>query len=417
MKVLGLFSGIGGFELGLGRAGMKTVAFCENDKKCQLVLKKHWPDIPIYDDVRTLTYEQLKADGIETIDLICGGFPCQPFSVAGKQTGEEDDRYLWPEMFRIIKEVRSTWVIGENVTGIINMALDSVLADLESEGYATQTFIIPACGINAPHRRNRVWIVAWNTNSGLQGENRKISGRENSKSGRIRNDVAHPNVQGCNGRCEKTGRTQGDKPSGSRRSGRTKDMANSNNQRKLQQKRCEQNIGGWSCDNSWWELEPGMGRVVARFSSTLDETIKDYGYENDSREKAYAKINIARREILREMWGEQCKAKPPSLNEETFSNNDFMHKMSHIRAHEKWKLGVRLKEDEELCSLWERICAKPFQETQDLQSRMLERTWEIERNEKVASSRVDRLKQLGNAVVPQIPELIGRAIMEVELNA
>ena len=159
MRVLDLFSGIGGFSLGLERAGMETVAFCEYDEKCRKVLKKHWPDVPQYNDVRTLTAEQLKNDGI-TIDLICGGYPCQPFSTAGKRAGEEDDRHLWPEVLRLIQEIRPAWVLCENVAGHISMGLDSVLADLEGEGYQQQVFIIPACAVGAYHRRDRVWILA-----------------------------------------------------------------------------------------------------------------------------------------------------------------------------------------------------------------------------------------------------------------
>ena len=127
MKVLDLFSGIGGFSLGLERAGMETIAFCEFDKKAQLVLKKHWPDVPIYDDVRKLNGRQFEG---QSIDLICGGFPCQPFSVAGNRQGKEDDRHLWPEYLRLIQEIRPRWIIGENVTGLINMGLDQVLHDL-----------------------------------------------------------------------------------------------------------------------------------------------------------------------------------------------------------------------------------------------------------------------------------------------
>ena len=160
MKVLDLFSGIGGFSLGLERAGMETVAFCEYDDKARQVLRKHWPDVPQYDDVRTLTKEQLENDGIESIRLICGGYPCQPFSTAGKRKGEDDDRHLWPELFRLVQEIRPTWVLCENVAGHISMGLDSVLADLESEGYSSQTFVIPACAVGTYHRRDRVWILA-----------------------------------------------------------------------------------------------------------------------------------------------------------------------------------------------------------------------------------------------------------------
>lgn len=153
LRVLDLFSGIGGFSLGLERAGMRTVAFCEIDPFCQKVLKKHWPDVEIFKDVRTLDYEG-------AVDVICGGYPCQPFSTAGKRKGAADDRHLWPSMFRLIKKHRPSWVIGENVAGHVSMGLDDVLADLESEAYATRAFVIPACAVNAPHRRDRVWFVA-----------------------------------------------------------------------------------------------------------------------------------------------------------------------------------------------------------------------------------------------------------------
>ena len=157
MRVLDLFSGIGGFSLGLEAAGMETVAFCERDPFCQAVLHKHWPSTPIHSDITELDGYEYKG----TVELVCGGFPCQPFSVAGNRRGAKDDRALWPEMLRVIREVQPTWVIGENVTGIIAMELDTVLSDLESEGYACQTFVIPACAVDAQHRRDRVWVVAY----------------------------------------------------------------------------------------------------------------------------------------------------------------------------------------------------------------------------------------------------------------
>jgi DNA (cytosine-5)-methyltransferase 1 len=155
-NVLDLFSGIGGFSLGLTRAGFNTIAFCEIDKYCRSILKNHWPDVPIFEDIKSMSSKDING----TIDVITGGFPCQPFSVSGKRRGYADDRFLWPEMFRIIQESHPRWVICENVPGIINMALDTVLDDLEGESYETETFIIPACSVNAPHRRDRVWIVA-----------------------------------------------------------------------------------------------------------------------------------------------------------------------------------------------------------------------------------------------------------------
>jgi DNA (cytosine-5)-methyltransferase 1 len=161
LRVLDLFSGIGGFSLGLERTGgFVTAAFCEIEKYPVSQLKKNFPGVPIYDDIKTLTAERLVSDGIGRIDVITGGYPCQPFSVAGKQKGEKDDRHLWPSMLEIIAQVRPTYVICENVTGHIALGLDQVLLDLETEGYASRTFIVPAASVNAPHRRDRLWIVA-----------------------------------------------------------------------------------------------------------------------------------------------------------------------------------------------------------------------------------------------------------------
>jgi DNA (cytosine-5)-methyltransferase 1 len=165
LKILDLFSGLGGFSLGLERTGQfKTVAFCEIDKFCTLLLQKHWKGTKIYNDVKEITKERLETDGIESPDVITGGFPCQPFSVAGKQKGTDDNRHLWPEMFRIIQEFTPRWIVGENVKGLTNiqdgMVFETVCTDLEGEGYEVRTFNIPAAGVGAPHRRERMWIVA-----------------------------------------------------------------------------------------------------------------------------------------------------------------------------------------------------------------------------------------------------------------
>jgi len=158
LKTLDLFSGIGGFARGLEATDFfETSCFIENEPYCQAVLRYHWPDIPVLGDIRDVRRPDLPEPDP---DVICGGFPCQPFSVAGKQDAQSDSRHLWPEMFRLIRECRPPWVIGENVAGIINLGLDEVLADLEGEGYATRTFNIPACAVGAPHIRQRIWIVA-----------------------------------------------------------------------------------------------------------------------------------------------------------------------------------------------------------------------------------------------------------------
>lgn len=170
---LSLFSGIGGLDLAAEWAGFETVGQCEWADYPTLVLEKHWPEVPRWRDIRTLTkesfYERAK---LWTVDIVSGGFPCQPFSVAGKRRGAEDDRYLWPEMLRVISELRPSWVVGENVAGIVSMELDQVLSDLEGIDYTCQAFIIPACAVNAPHRRNRVAIVAHSNRLGHKGTER-----------------------------------------------------------------------------------------------------------------------------------------------------------------------------------------------------------------------------------------------------
>jgi DNA (cytosine-5)-methyltransferase 1 len=162
LSVLDLFSGIGGFSVGLESTNkFKTVAFCEQDKFCQKVLQKHWKDTPIHKDIKKLDGTKIKAD------VVVGGFPCQSFSIAGKQKGKDDERYLWDEMFRVIKEVKPRWIIGENVQNLTNISngeiLQGIYNDLESQGYEIQTFNISASSQGAWHKRSRIWIVAANT--------------------------------------------------------------------------------------------------------------------------------------------------------------------------------------------------------------------------------------------------------------
>ena len=172
---LSLFSGIGGLDLAAEWAGFKTVGQCEWADYQRAVLEKHWPGMPRWKDIRTLTKESFyEQTGLETATVLSGGFPCQPFSTAGKRRGKDDDRYLWPEMLRVIQEIRPRWVVGENVAGIVTLALDTVLSDLESIGYACQAVIIPACAVDAPHRRDRVAIVGNTKHNGLSSS--EISG-------------------------------------------------------------------------------------------------------------------------------------------------------------------------------------------------------------------------------------------------
>ena len=146
LTVGSLFSGIGGFDLGLERAGMRVEWQVENNEFCREVLKKHWPKVPCHYDITQIDWRD-----IPRVDLVCGGFPCQPFSLAGKRAGKADDRYLWPEVVRCLDTLRPTWFLGENVPGIITLALDQVCADLESLGYTVWPVCIPACAVDAPH--------------------------------------------------------------------------------------------------------------------------------------------------------------------------------------------------------------------------------------------------------------------------
>ena len=255
LKVLDLFSGLGGFSLGLERTGhFETVAFCDNNKFSKAILNKHWKGIKIYDDVRAITKENFETDGIETPDIITGGFPCQPFSVAGKQKGTDDDRHLWPEMFRIIKVFQPKFVIGENVPGIVNIqdgvVFETVCTDLESQGYEVQPFNIPAAAVGAPHQRKRIWIIAnlADTNSErsqrygkeykLRENSQKIKASRSSTSKRDQTDVA--NTESSLGN----------------------DVQTITGTSKSKTQEVSRNGSSVRGESSWWHTEPNVGRVA-----------------------------------------------------------------------------------------------------------------------------------------------------------
>lgn len=207
LRHVDLCSGIGGFSLAFEEVGLsKTIMFCDTEKWCRDILAKHWPNVPITEDVKELANDPER--NVPDCDILTAGYPCQPFSVAGKQRGTEDDRHIWPYIFRIVAHKRPTWCCFENVYGHVGMGLDEVLHDLESEGYATRTFIVPASGIGARHKRDRLWIIARNVGnpkSGGRGEFRESSEKKGNKSSQINggqsfssstisprpNDVAH----------------------------------------------------------------------------------------------------------------------------------------------------------------------------------------------------------------------------------
>jgi len=296
---LDLFSGIGGFSLGLESAGLvKTVAFCDYEKFCQKVLNKHWPHVPIYGDVKELTHERLKADGINSIDIITGGYPCQPFSVAGSQKGEQDPRHVWPEMFRLIQELRPAFVIGENVSGHIKLGLDTVLENLESEGYNARTFSISAASIGANHKRERVWTLAYSNDKGIRAR----FGRSNydyEKKGRVWSfdrrrsesddewsnssttetealDVADTQSEGRRKPGHFNKEKRNTESSATQSQSSSSDVADTNGKRRRlwetgskdakdvgQSPRGEETLG-------WWDVEPDVGRVAHGVSQRVD---------------------------------------------------------------------------------------------------------------------------------------------------
>ena len=372
MRVLDLFSGIGAFSLGLERAGMTTAAFCEIDPYCRRVLAKHWPEVPCYDDVRSLTAERLRADGI-SVDVICGGFPCQDISVAGRGAGISGERSgLWREFARIIGEVGPRYVLVENVAALLSRGLGDVLGDLAAFGYDAEWHCIPAAAVGAPHRRDRIWIMADATK--LLG-----NGCELHREHTIR-EVPEPGNGGG-------------------------EIRNAGWLPPTRHGRIVREVG----QSDWWRVEPDVGRVAHGTSPELDfiGRLSDGEY-NDQESIAEAAAIIGR--LLRAMW---CNREAAKTSPELYA--DRLHcavpEMPRRPAYSRWFMGSWKQDDEGLCGLWEAFSLSPFDQP-DMQQELLQRIRPVERQQALAFRRVDRLRGLGNSLVPQIPELIGRAILE-----
>lgn len=275
---LSLFSGIGGLDLAAEMAGFRTVGQCEWADYPTKVLEKHWPDVPRWRDIRTLTGESFyERTGLRTVDAISGGFPCQPFSVAGKRRGKEDDRYLWPEMLRVISQIRPAWVVGENVAGIVNMALDTVLSDLESEGYTVQAFIIPACAVDAPHRRDRCAIVAHSNNRQRDTEDETVqSGRTPVDYGG--ENVAYSESDGLQGKRPSREQVSGARLEKVQSKGRCDVLPDPNHRGRSMRRDGELPTAGEDyrgrtpeyVAGKWWPAEPDVGRVAHGVPARVD---------------------------------------------------------------------------------------------------------------------------------------------------
>jgi DNA (cytosine-5)-methyltransferase 1 len=298
LKLLDLFSGIGGFSLGLESTGyFKTIAFVEKDKFCHEVLKKNFPNIPIESEVRNVKGNKYKAD------IITGGFPCQPFSVAGKRKGTDDDRYLWDETIRIIQECKPRWFIGENVEGIINiqngMVLRQVCNDLEEEGFEVQCLVIPASSIGAWHQRKRVWILAYSKHNGShrQERNETIESSNQSKEWLfVRDDQDVPNTNSRLGKRE----TEQIQARGNATTISSKDVPNpnselrdgcgsstSNSTTELSRMECDkiknrnkiwsevERCSEQSTRETWWQTQSKLCRIPHGLSTRLDKDRKN----------------------------------------------------------------------------------------------------------------------------------------------
>ena len=356
LKHLDLFSGIGGFSLGLESAGLvETVAFCDFDKYCQQLLKKNFPGVPIYGDVKELNYDKLKADGIDTIDIITGGYPCQPFSVAGRKKGEEDPRHVWPEMFRLVQELRPTWVIGENVGGHIKLGLDTVLENLESEGYSARTFSISASSIGANHKRERVWIIANLADS------------------------------------QRLGRTEGTKKSEELEREESSDQFDNRSEGRIEsepsQVMADSNTGHGEQQN-----QEVCSRGHTSYSSSEDVA--------DSQRKRLEGLSEQSSPLSRKDQGSQSWDESSRNNDVADSEGSNRNEYEIDREHGKASSQEIFGDGSSVSGVSTWWSVEP----------------EVGRVAHGVPNRVDRLKCLGNSVVPQIPYVIGLSIKKILEN-
>jgi DNA (cytosine-5)-methyltransferase 1 len=353
LKLLDLFSGIGGFSLGLESTGyFQTIAFVEKDKFCRQVLQKNFNNIPIEEDIRNVRGSNYAAD------VITGGFPCQPFSVAGKRKGTDDDRYLWDETIRVVAECKPRWFIGENVEGLINinngMVLRQVQTDLEEQGFQVQCIVIPASGIGAWHQRKRIWIVAYSHNNGSYRSQRNETEQScNKQEDRLsfRDDKDVPNTDTGFGIRE----NQKIQTRGNTIVNGSEDVSNSNSIRH----------GGWSSegctDREWSFLQ--REQEGCEMGSEIKGCDRNVFNTNNKR---CEELNTSKKS-----------------NKQGFNSGEF----NSTETIKTW-----WQTQSEFCGVPNGI------------------SYELDKD------RSNRIKSLGNSIVPQIARQIGLSIMKAELN-
>ena len=369
LRHVDLCSGIGGFSLGFSWAELsKTIMFCDTEEWCRKILAKNFPNTPIATDVKELANDPERL--VPNHDILTAGYPCQPFSVAGLRKGEEDDRHIWPYIFRIVTFKRPSWCVFENVYGHVALGLDKVLSDMENQGYATRTFIVPACAKNAPHRRDRLWIVCKNvgdSSSGGRGEFRvseeKVGGTESEEAQSIRTSSTRTTM----------GDTQYNGSSTTQIRGSNEEDARGSQKGEIQAKQFEGASGRGDHETMAYTKCLGWEQrteIQGEFDREESSDQLDFGSERCTRSRSSSHVADTSSEGL------QGRTIHSTISEGGSKESQLGNESSRVYTDE---------------GIW---FAEP----------------NVGRVAHGIPKRVDRLKGLGNAIVPQIAMQIGLAI-------
>ena len=407
LKLLDLFSGIGGFSLGMeATKRIKTIGFVEKDKFCQKVLNKNFKNIPIEEDIRNVKGQRY------TADIVSGGFPCQPFSVAGKRRGTDDDRYLWDETIRVVAETKPKWFVGENVEGIINinngLVLRQVQTDLEKEGFQVQCLVIPASGIGAWHQRKRVWIIAHSDSNRDRdeiresyGEEKKIQREHREKNSTSRKSIGTNanNVPNSNSRLS-IGKNEEIQTRGNTINSSSKDVSNSNS--RLRRGRGTEQES--RANEIWRFYTPKEEQTEQHIRS------KAIGCDALPREDVpNTKSNSSYERKFRNSKEESTEKRKIRIKTRGNDSNNYVQYTNNQRFKE---FDISKKPKEQNINNWkydQRGNSKTWWQTQ---SELCGVPYGI--SYRLDKDRSNRIKALGNSIVPQIAYEIGKAIVDAE---